>query len=162
MLPNIYDHSVQVMRLALALADNLRDRASVNRGLIEASALLHDIAKTRTISTGELRHDLIGGEIIRGLGYSEVAVIVEAHVFFGGFMETGPLEERELVYYADKRVMHDRVVSIDERIDDLVVRYGKTQLIIDRIVENRDFIIKVEKKIESFMRISADEAVRVI
>jgi hypothetical protein len=31
-----------------------------------------------------------------------------------------------VVNYADKRVLHDRVVSLGERFADLMVRYGRT------------------------------------
>ncbi|HPJ44079.1 MAG TPA: HD domain-containing protein, partial [Spirochaetota bacterium] len=44
MLPNIIDHSVQVMNVALAIYDNLREKGPVSRELLVAAALLHDIA----------------------------------------------------------------------------------------------------------------------
>nr|HPJ39893.1 hypothetical protein [Spirochaetota bacterium] len=46
MLPNIVEHSEQVTRVALAVTDDLIDPTAVDRELIRASSLLHDITKT--------------------------------------------------------------------------------------------------------------------
>jgi putative nucleotidyltransferase with HDIG domain len=151
MLPNIISHSLQVMNVSLAIAGRLDHHTSVDRELIIASALLHDITKTRSILTGESRHDLSGGRVLRDMGFPAIAEIVESHVVFVNFNEQGPLEEREIVYYADKRVMHDSIVSIDERVSDLVNRYGTDEAIKKMILENRNFVLRLEKKIRSRM-----------
>lgn len=151
MLDNIIRHSEQVMRVAMALVENLKDPGIIQQDLVRTSALLHDIAKTRTIGTREMRHDLIGGQMMRDLGYDAIAEVVDSHVVFEGFKPDGDLEAREIVFYADKRVMHDRIVSIDDRVDDLVKRYGINQHIITLITENKNFVIEVERKIQSFL-----------
>lgn len=147
MYDNIIAHSKQVTRIALALVDSMKEPTAVNRDLVEASALLHDITKTRSIETGEKRHDKTGEELLRSLGMERVARIVGDHVRMKDFNETGPLEEREIVFYADKRVRHDVIVSLDERIDDLVERYGINPLARKKIKEGRRFGKKLEAKI---------------
>src|SRR5271157_2780259 len=137
MRDNILMHSMQVMKVSMALVEHLREPALIRPDLVRAGALLHDIAKSRSIETKELRHDLIGGEMMRELGYDDIARIVETHVVFGDFAATGRLEEREIVFYADKRVMHDTIVSLDERIRDLCDRYGVNERIINLITENK-------------------------
>ena len=159
MLDNIVAHSVQVMKVSMALVENLRIPSMVHAGLVRTSALLHDIAKTRTIGSRELRHDLIGGEIMRELGYDAIAEIVESHVVFDNFDPDGPLEEREIVFYADKRVMHDRIVTIDDRVSDLVDRYGINERVIRIITENKTFILDIEKKLQCFLLKSIDDIV---
>ena len=151
MLENIIRHSEQVMNVAMALVANLRDPRVVQASLVQAAALLHDIAKTMTIGSRELRHDLIGGRMMREMGYDAIAEIVDSHVVFEGFRPEGDLEERELVFYADKRVMHDRIVSIDDRVDDLVRRYGVNPRIVTLITENKNFVLRVERKIQGFL-----------
>lgn len=151
MLTNIMQHSVQVMNVAMALVANLRDPDAVQSSLVLAGALLHDIAKTRTIGSKELRHDMIGGQIMRELGYDAIAEIVESHVVFEGFRPEGGLEARELVFYADKRVMHETIVSIDDRVDDLVQRYGINERIVKLITDNKNFVLDVERKIQGFL-----------
>jgi uncharacterized protein len=51
----------------------------VNRDLVVATALLHDITKTRSLVTKE-RHDTSGGALVRELGFPRIAEIVEQRV----------------------------------------------------------------------------------
>ena len=161
MLPNIAEHSYQVMCVTLAIADNLRKGVMVDRDLMIAAALLHDITKARSLKTQE-RHDLTGGLLLRELGFICIAEIVEQHVVFNNFKEYGALEEREIVFYADKRVMHNRIVTVDERIQDLVNRYGLTEEISDMIIENKCLIHSIECKIAGFMQVDLHEAIAAI
>ncbi len=158
MLDNIKEHSIQVRNVSAAIIDKLIDTEAVNRDLVLSGALLHDIAKTRSIKSGELRHDLIGGEILRELNYEALAEICESHVFLENFDFDGPLEGREIVYYADKRVMHDQVVSLDERVNDLVNRYGKNDKIKILIRQNKTFLLKVEEKIQRYLKCPIDDS----
>lgn len=151
MLPNIISHSKQVMNVALKIIDNLADGCKINRALVIAGALLHDITKTRSLTTGE-RHDVTGAELLRFLGFPAIAHIVEQHVFFTDFNAEGPLEEREIVYYADKCVMHDEVVSVHARVDDLIARYGTTEERRKMIQQNKALILAIEAKINHYLR----------
>ncbi len=161
MLINIIRHSEQVMNVALAIVDNLHADVTVDRPLVAAASLLHDITKTRALETKE-RHDTTGAELLRAMGLEKVAEIVEHHVFFRDFNPGGPLEEREIVFYADKRVMHDKIVTVEERISDLVARYGTTPEHTERILKNREFILEVDKKIQSFMQTDMESAIQLI
>ncbi|MBP7605346.1 MAG: HDIG domain-containing protein, partial [Spirochaetes bacterium] len=67
MLPNIVAHSEAVMRVAAAIVDDLIDPDDVERPLVVAAALMHDITKTRALETKE-RHDESGGALARSLG----------------------------------------------------------------------------------------------
>jgi putative nucleotidyltransferase with HDIG domain len=155
MLPNIVEHSIRVMRVSLAIIDNLKSGVSVNRDMVIAAALLHDITKTRSLVTKE-RHDTSGGELLRELGFPSIAEIVEQHVIIDNLNPQGRLEEREIVYYADKRVLHDTIVTIDERVHDLIQRYGCENL----ILQNKSQVLTVERKIASFMKIDIDQAIQ--
>ena len=159
MLPNIVEHSMQVMRVSLAITDNLKSSVSVDRDLVVAAALLHDITKTRSLVTKE-RHDTSGGELLRELGFPRIAEIVEQHVIIQNVNLQGRLKEREIVYYADKRVLHDTIVTIDERVHDLIQRYGTVEEIRNLILQNRSQVLTVERKIASFMKIDIDHAIQ--
>ncbi len=150
MLPNILEHSIQVKNVSLQIYDKLRDNGSVNRDILIASALLHDIAKTRSIRENIHHHDMLGGEMLRGMGYDYIAEIVESHVVFRDFHENAPLSEKDIIYYSDKRVMHEKIVSLETRINDLAVRYGKTEEHRQSILKNKIFVLRVEKKIERY------------
>ena len=151
MLPNIVAHSEAVMRVAAAIVDDLIDPDDVERPLVVAAALMHDITKTRALETKE-RHDESGGALARSLGMERIAEIIEQHVFLKDFDPEGPLLAKEIVYYADKRVMHDTVVSLDERVEDLVVRYGTTPERVALIGKNLEYARAVEAKIARRMR----------
>ena len=158
MLPNIIEHSLQVMRVSLAVTDQLKDGVSVNRDLVIAAALLHDITKTRSLKTKE-KHAASGGILLRELGFPSVAEIVEQHVIIQNLNLEGKIEEREIVYYADKRVMHDTIVTIDERVHDLIKRYGKKDEIRNQILRNKEQVLAVERKIADFMKIDIHHAI---
>lgn len=151
MLPNIEAHSKQVTKVSMAIVDRLNDSTLVNRDLVYAAAMLHDITKTRSLETGE-HHDQSGADLLEELGYPEVAGIVRRHVFYSDFNPTGTLREADIVYYADKRVMHDLIVTLDERVDDLINRYGTTPERMSLIRENSKLMKTMEKKIRGFVR----------
>ena len=159
MLPNIIAHSRQVMRVALVITDNLKNGVSINRNLVMAAALLHDITKTRSLETRE-PHDQSGGDLLRELGFARIGEIVKQHVILLDFHPLERLEEREIINYADKRVMHDRIVSLAERLEDLIQRYGATEEIKNLIRQNESQVFAVEKKIAGSMTVDLDSAIR--
>jgi putative nucleotidyltransferase with HDIG domain len=159
MLPNIIEHSLQVMRVSLAITDNLMNGVYINRNMVIAAALLHDITKTRSLETKE-RHDQSGGELLHELGFASVGEIVKQHVILLDFNQQGKLEEREIINYADKRVMHNRIVSLAERANDLIQRYGLTEEIKTLIRQNLGNAYAVEKKIANFMTVGLDHAIK--
>lgn len=110
--PGRKEHSIAVADLALRLARMLvTNGTSLNLPLIEAAALLHDIRK------GEPEHDRVGGDLLRSLGYPEVAAVAEVHTRLGGRIPApgDPILEDEVVYMADKSYRGTRLVSIEER-----------------------------------------------
>jgi uncharacterized protein len=125
MLPHIREHCLTVSRVALALANELnKNGEQLNRGEIEAAALLHDITKTKSIHSRE-NHAETGAHLLRSLGYERIAQIVNAHISVPVLDASGRVTEEEVVNYADKRVRHSSVVSLDQRFEDLMQRYGR-------------------------------------
>ena len=125
MLSPIVAHSEQVCRVALCLVDHIHSLpAGLNRPLIQAAALLHDITKTRSFETGE-DHALTGGELLADRGFPEVAGVVGQHVRLDNDAGTDMLNEAQIVNYADKRVLHDQVVSLEKRMAYILERYGR-------------------------------------
>jgi putative nucleotidyltransferase with HDIG domain len=94
--------------------------------LIEAGALLHDLGKTPCLGTSR-SHAEWGAALLEELGYPEVAQVVRQHVYLQPWENISHHPgEVEVVNYADKRVMHDRVVTLETRFADLQERYGRT------------------------------------
>jgi len=125
MLENIVAHSLQVCRVGMCLMDHLKlQGVDLDGRLVQAAALLHDITKTRSFETEE-NHALTGGQLLTDLGYVEVGNLVRQHVRLDQYsLQTGP-GEVGIINYADKRVLHDRIVSLDERMNYILDRYGK-------------------------------------
>jgi uncharacterized protein len=94
--------------------------------LIEAGALLHDLGKTYCLGTS-LNHAEWGALALAAAGYPEVAQVVREHVMLESNGEDPrAIREVEVVNYADKRVLHTRVVTLRDRFADLKKRYGKS------------------------------------
>lgn len=138
MLNNIRAHSTLVADLAVALAQRAVERGfAVDVEAVRASALLHDIAKTYTIDHGGSHAQTGASWVIAETGNRLLAQGVMLHVHW-----PWPIEEAEVcalpffIIYADKRVKHDRCVSLRERFEDLLVRYGHTEFSRDSIRES--------------------------
>lgn len=124
MMDHIIDHSIMVGNVALCLCQFLKEKfPAINIDLVVSAALLHDITKTRSFTTGEM-HPETGCHLLGSLGYPEIGNIVRQHVILDLGMNTSLISEPEIVNYADKRVLHDQVVSLESRLEYIKVRYG--------------------------------------
>jgi hypothetical protein len=85
--------------------------------------LLHDITKNRSFETAE-NHALTGGQQLADMGYPEIGNLVRQHVRLDNYSDPKDISEAVIVNYADKRVLHDRIVSLDERMRYIQERYG--------------------------------------
>jgi putative nucleotidyltransferase with HDIG domain len=125
MLDNIVAHCMQVCRVATLLTKNvLVQGVQLNFDLIQASALLHDITKTRSIKTQE-NHAETGGQFLTERGYPEVGNIVRQHVRLDEYPNPLTLGEAQIINYSDKRVLHEEIVPLDKRLDYILAKYAK-------------------------------------
>ncbi len=125
MYDNIRAHSVLVARVAERLAcDLVEGGAALVVEVVVAAALLHDIAKTPCLANGG-DHAAQGAAICRAHGFDELVEIVGEHVVLADGVSRHHCREKEVVYYADKRVKHDAVVDLDERLDYILKNYGR-------------------------------------
>jgi len=147
MLDNIAKHSITVCHLAMSLADRLNmHEVHLDHRLVRASALLHDITKTRSLTTHE-NHAHTGSLVLTNLGYPEVGTIVGQHVRLpDDFISRFP-DEAAIVHYADKRVLHDHVVSLDDRMSYIQERYGRKPENLRRIHETWNMVRVLEHRL---------------
>jgi putative nucleotidyltransferase with HDIG domain len=146
---HILNHSRAVERIAVEIASHLEDKIDIR--LVETGALLHDICKIDSIRTGQ-DHARLGGRLLDILDCPELASIVRQHVH----LESDELNEAMLVHYADKRVMHEEVVSLSRRFSDLMDRYGKDEKRQERIFNLYAKSIEIEKIIVKETGIDAE------
>lgn len=145
----IVRHSILVYLVADYMSASLMNSGVViDRKLVNSAALLHDIGKSpRGLGCGNSHHGKIGGEIVIGEGFPQLKDPIIKHVV--GKLRENNWEswEEKIVYYADKLVT-DRVITVDERMDDLIVRYPS---FIEHFVESRPLIKEMELDIYKAM-----------
>lgn len=160
MLPNIREHSSQVALVASCLGALLEaEGVSLNRPQLLAGALLHDIAKTYTIKYGGSHAQLGAGWVVQETGNYQIAQMVYHHVHWPWALdiENTAMLPSLLVLYADKRVKHDRIVTLEERFEDLMKRYGVNELAREYIRQSREQGLAVEKALSKRLGVSVDE-----
>ena len=135
MMPHIREHCRAVASVALEIVRRAGERGLIpeGRGLdapsVLAAGLLHDIAKTYTIRHGG-SHAQLGAAWVRDeTGNPALAQAVLWHVSWP--WQEGPLDDSAdplrlpiIIAYADKRVRHTEVVTLEQRFEDLLIRYG--------------------------------------
>ena len=83
----------------------------LNRVRVMKACLLHDLCRA------EKEHARVSAEAIRKEGYPAIAALVAVHhqAAYSEREAQGPLTEAEILFYADKRVQEDVLVSVEER-----------------------------------------------
>ena len=142
--PSVVGHCESVSALAVKIAKACEEKGlKVDISLVEISALLHDIGRSKTHSVD---HAMISGEIARSLGLPKSMIfVIERHAGGGISKEEAKklgwparnylpktLEEK-IVCYADKRVEGLRIVPIEQTIQAYAAVLGKNHSAIKRI-----------------------------
>ncbi|MFZ0744086.1 MAG: DVU_1551 family NTP transferase [Terracidiphilus sp.] len=110
-------HSRKVAEVAGRIAGALFCSGhDVNRELVQAGALLHDLAK------GQPKHAAIGAAILCKMDFDRVAEIVAVHTDLGEFVR---LDEKAIVYLADKLVCGDQLITLKQRFAPAFTRFKK-------------------------------------
>jgi len=148
----VVEHCKRVSAFAVKIAHACQKRQSnVDVELVEISALLHDIGRSRTHSVD---HALEGGRIAREFGLpGSVVRIIERHAG-GGIPKEEAKElgwsvkdympktlEEKIVCYADKRVEGLSIVPIERTVNAYVADLGRNHPAIRRIWELHHEII---------------------
>lgn len=151
---HIRRHSLMVTEVALFISSRLnRNSCRLDLRIIEASALLHDIGKMPGLETGE-NHAELGARMLEGIVAAPIARIVEEHIYLEIAQTGGPITESLIVNYSDKRVKHDRVVSIRDRFEDLIERYAKSPPQAMMLRGKLDLYVALENTIFSHLHIA--------
>lgn len=133
----IAEHGRAVAEIAMELADILSESGHVlNRSMLEAAALLHDVARS------EKNHAQHGSEWLRDLGYPSIAEVVAVHM---DVPEEAiiQMDERAILYLADKLVSGKKRVDINQKFEQALNRYK----------HDADAIASVRKRMEKALRI---------
>ncbi len=159
MLAHIRAHSQGVAEFAYALAQRSYELGKIDiRDLSLAAGLLHDIAKSYTVQYGG-NHTQVGASwVLEKTGNPILAQAVLHHVYYPFELDFDVVSRPALfVIYADKRVMHNKVVSLNEREEDLLVRYGYSEASINGVKAGMAHGRKMEKKLSECLEIDLEK-----
>ncbi len=132
---HVVAHCVAVKNRAVQLWERLkRDGHPLNLPLIVAGALLHDIART------ENDHAKVGADVVRSMGYEAVADIIEVHMHLGNFQ--GVIDEKALVFAADKLVIGDKKCTLEDRYYDAIRKHPEKLDLINRRKKEADRVLR--------------------
>lgn len=108
-------HSRKVAEIAGQIAQALAATGlSISSELARAGGLLHDLAK------GQPNHAKAAADFLRACKMPAVANVVAAHTEMDF---AGVIDERAIVYLADKLANSDRLVTLDERFQQSLFRF---------------------------------------
>ena len=162
MMDHIVVHSLQVCRVAAFLTDHLnKHQYQLNYDQIRSAALLHDITKTRSFKTRE-DHALTGGNYLGELGYPEIGDLIRQHVKLDKYSVAGTITEAEILNYADKRVLHDKIVVLNRRLNYILARYAETTAHRERINVLWQKTSEMENKLFKNLSFVPDDLTRLI
>jgi putative nucleotidyltransferase with HDIG domain len=139
-------HCRAVTDIAMALAAGLnRAGCSVDPDVVLAAGLLHDVAK------GSPDHAEAGARLLSDMGFDPIAPVVRDHMDLTP-PESGPVDERELVYLADKLVAGDRPVALEGRFAGKLDRYGHDPVKRSAIQRRLSHAVTAKKRIEEWLQ----------
>jgi len=121
---HIKAHTVVVRKIANFLAKKISEGKEINIDLVDKGALLHDVMKMHCIENN-CRHTEEAGKVLTQKGFPEFGKVIEKH----GLDEVNKFDENTLIetkiiWYSDKRVNHDKLVSLSARYIYLKNKYG--------------------------------------
>ncbi len=159
---HIIMHSRTVWSVAKVLGEALlRKNHQIDMMLLEACCLLHDIAKYPCLVDGARWHDRRGEEILTEEGLPEVGRIVGQHVILQD-INGEQIREEHLLYYSDKRVVHDRIVSLADRFAYLAETYGRNPNATELIQEWNVKTVQLEERIFKLLDFRPDQVAEIV
>ena len=135
---NVIEHCKTVCKVAEEVADKLINKGiNVNKKLVIAAALLHDIERDKE------DHVITGTKLLKNMGFPEVSEVARKHSLQelkNKEIQPKTIEEK-IVFYADKRVKGNKIVSFEERFEDIKKRYN-----VD-LIEEYELAKKIEEEL---------------
>ena len=155
MLENIVRHSMAVNLVAVFLAKEIkRNGTRIDVDLVDRASLLHDLDKHLTFQNGQ--HGVVGKKMLEEKGYPELGEFCVTHNLEFPLSNSFPSLEHKIVFYADKRVNGDKIVSRKERFEYIKNKYGaRSPGALSKILSCEKFLLEVEEEIFSLAKINS-------
>lgn len=178
-------HCLQVALVGELIATNLANKGiEVDPEIVWTAGMLHDLVRIVDFSSvpedlgstedqivwKQLRkqykgrhHAQVGAEILNNIGEAELADIISRHATASLGTPLGPNSwESKLVFYADKRVAHDEIVPLKERLEEGWQRHfnGRTKNGDDHALETA--IFELEKELFTPLSLTPEDVQRLL
>lgn len=140
---DVQAHCETVAAVAGRIGQALNDAGEhLDLNLIEAAALVHDMAKTKQ------NHAAVAGEWLSDMGFHRVGEIVAGHTDLD-VQDDATIGEAEVVYLADKFVRGEIVETLESRFQAALTEHGHDPEIRQRIEARRKRAEKSKTRLES-------------
>jgi HD superfamily phosphodiesterase len=114
----ILNHCKRANKTAVFLAKKLQEKGiDLNLDLVDKGSLLHDFARLEKPNHAEAGYNILKNK------YPEIAKIIQIHNT-QNILDLKTWEQK-VVFYADKRSLHDQLVPVKKRHEDAKKRYGR-------------------------------------
>ncbi len=129
---HVVKHCQAVTRTAVAITEELNlHGSSLSVPLVRAAGLLHDVLRTRK------KHWEEGAKAALDYGYPEVADIIMDHMNYIPATPVFEVTEKDIVCLADKLRQEEKLVTLEERLEPVRVRWA----------DNPEALAVIEKRI---------------
>jgi molybdenum cofactor cytidylyltransferase len=147
-------HSQKVAEIAFTIARSLTGAGNhVDAELVYAAAWLHDIAKEKP------HHETAAADILREMGFNKTADIVAVHTDLVEDSDNCSLEAK-IVYLADKLVKGDALVTIEDRFENAIQRFGQIPDARHNIEKRKLRALKTKEELEKLTGQPLEEILR--
>lgn len=139
---HVIDHCKKVEFVAKEIAEQyLKKGVNLDYESLYYACLLHDVLRIIDFNPGNgylkmqkklkakypnMNHSQAAYQLLSEMGEYKIANIIKKHAFDGIIMDENQpfILEEKIMTYADKRVLHDDIVSLQERFEDGKKRYN--------------------------------------
>lgn len=142
---NVIAHCKAVSYVGEIIADDLNHHGyHLDTELVKMAGMAHDVMRK------EEHHGEAIASVLKDMGYSEEADVIRNHMHYD-FNDFDHLNETDIMCLADRVVKEDKYVGIDERVDYLINKPGKTpertKILLEKKELSKEFIHKIEESI---------------
>jgi len=178
---HIINHMKAVANVCEILCRALREKGiKVNIKLVKKAALLHDVLRVCDINSfddkyfsshkkrgdipvwkelrekyGKIGHEKAMAKVLKDRGQEDLAKLVSKHAFF----EIDNLKnwEEKILYYADKRIDRDKIVSLKKRFEEGSKRNRKIDDDHKKIAQYENRVYLLEEEFREILGETIDE-----
>lgn len=149
---HVQRHCDEVARVSVLIAEGLNERGfELNIEVLRGAALVHDVLRT------EKEHDRLGAEVLMNMELPHEAELVRRHMTYHPFNHADRFEEIDVLCLADRLVKEDCYVGLDERMQYLIDKPGKTPERTERILKAKAHTQDIINELEGDLGMTLDQ-----